>query len=432
MTAEPKRVVRAPAVRKPITGIPEDPQRIIFPNGVNLYLFPDRSTEVVRVDLQFDAGIQRETKPLQSQFTSLLLPGGTSTMDAGKIDATFDYYGSFPVFAADRERAFVQLYMLPAFFPNMMPLLRDIVSFPLFPDTELQMQKEGRLQRYLINRQKVSVISLDHFFEALFGSDHPFGKRVVEDHFAAITSDDLKEFHSRNYTGRLQIIALSGNINDEVIRITEECLGGDLFRYCNDNDNLSIPEEPEREGRKLVIEKADALQSSIRIGKRTIGMSHPDFVGLKVVDTILGGYFGSRLMQNLREKRGYTYSVGSHLSSLQKAGIMAISTEVGALHTRDAIKQVYKEIESLRNRRVSARELRLVRPNMLGNIARLFDGPFNKVESFLSVATHGPGTVYYHKLEEKIRSITPDEIKQLASTYYTPDGLHEVVAGSMK
>jgi zinc protease len=421
---------KKPPVRKPELTTREVPVSCKVANGSPLFILTGRSTEIVRIDLQFDAGMKRETIPLQSQFTSLLLPGGTSKMSAAEIDASFDFFGSFPVFMADREKAVVQLYMLPGFFETMLPIMRDIIIDPLFPEEEFSMQKESKLQKYYINRQKVSVIALDYFFESIFGADHPYGKRIIPAHFEKIGVNDLKTFHSDNYRGKLTRIALSGNVSDKIVKTTCECFGDSFF---NGNEPAETPwqESAEhRKGNKLFIEKEGSLQSSIRIGMRTVGKNHPDYLGLKIVDTILGGYFGSRLMQNLREDKGYTYSIGSQLSSLHDSGIFAVSTEVGSQHTSNALSQIYFEIERLGREKVPASELKIVKTSMLGSLVRLFDGPFSTMDSFLSVATPGPGMEYFSRFEETIRTITPDKIKELASTYYNIEYMHEIVVGS--
>ena len=397
-----------------------------------VYLFPDRSTEIVRIDLHFDAGTNREKQPLQSQFTSLLMPGGTSIMTAAEIDATFDFYGSFPLFVADREKAVIQLYMLPRIFEKIMPVLNDIVLDPVFPDLEFQMQKEAKLQQYNISRERVSTITFDHFFEALFGAGHPFGRRIMPEHFENLTTGHLKEFHSINFPEGLTRIALSGNLNEEILKLTGDFLGKMSTRAKAGNQYPSPYIEEAKPGLKKFIEKQGALQNSVRIGKRTISKNNPDYFGLKVVDTILGGYFGSRLMQNLREDKGYTYNVSSSLMSLQNTGIIAISTEVGIQNTRNAIDEIYREINNLSLKKVQLSELKLVKINMLGGLVRLFDGPFNSVDSFLSVRSFGYGIEYFQTLEDKIRSITPNEIKLLAETYYNTGEMHEIVAGSYK
>lgn len=419
-----------PLIKKPKLGTRHNPQTISLSNGAPVYLFPDRSTEIVRIDIHFDAGTNRENQPLQSQFTSLLMPGGTSKMSAAEIDAAFDFFGSFPLFVADREKAVIQLYMLPCFFDKIIPVVTDILFNPSFPDLEFQMQKEAKLQQYQISRERVSTISFDYFFEALFGACHPFGRRILPEHFENITTGHLKDFHSLNFPEGLTRIALSGNLNEKMVKLTGEFLGSMNYSAKTANNDASSYLEEAKTGIKLFIEKKGALQNSVRIGKRTISKNNPDYFGLKVVDTILGGYFGSRLMQNLREDKGYTYNVNSSLMSLQNTGIISISTELGIQNTHSAITEIYKEISNLSLKKVQLSELKLVKINMLGGIVRLFDGPFNSVDSFLSVSNFGYGIEYFQTLEDKIRSITPNEIKLLAETYYNTEEMHEIVAGS--
>jgi zinc protease len=331
---------------------------------------------------------------------------------------------------ADREKAVIQLYMHHCFFPNMVSVIHEIIFDPIFPDLEFQMQKEGKLQQYHISRQRVSTITFDHFFEALFGTIHPYGRRILPEHFDKIETRHLREFHSHNFPDGLMRIALSGNIDDNLLKLTTESFGETKNRTGNTDRNYNEKVEKSRSGLKIFIEKHGALQNSIRIGKRTISKDDPDFLGLKVVDTILGGYFGSRLMQNLREDKGYTYNVSSSLMSLQNTGIIAISTEVGIQNTENAVREIFKEVKNLSNSKIQLSELKIVKINMLGGLVRLFDGPFNSVDSFLSVQNFGYGMEYFHALEDKIRSITPNEIKQLAQTYYSTDDMHEVIAGS--
>jgi len=419
-----------PPVRKPKLGTINDPQTIYFGNNLPVYIFPDKSSEIVRIDLLFDAGMRRETLPLQSKFTSLLLAGGTSKMTAAEIDATFDFYGSFPLFNADREKAIVQLYLLPSFYDKMMPVLREIIYDPTFPESEFQMHRESKIQQYLISQQRVTTISQDHFYKALFGANHIYGRSLTAEDFDIIATKHLFEFHSRNYTNGLMKIAISGNLNEKLIKTTEACFGNAVVSSAHNNSDSSSGSALEKGPETVFVEKKGAVQSSIRIGKKTINIKNPDFPGLKVVDTVLGGYFGSRLMQNLREDKGYTYGIGSSLMSLMNTGIISVSTEVGTQNTKKAVAEIFREINGLSRKNISASEMKLVKTSMLGGLVRLFDGPFNTADSFLTLNNFGFGMEYFRNFEEKVRAITPNEIKQLARTYYNIEDMHQVVAGS--
>jgi zinc protease len=422
--------IKAPAVKPPDSGILKEPGIHFLKNGIPVYLFPSESTEIVRLDLTFNAGTINESQPLQARFTSVMLPGGTATMSAREIDEAFDFHGSFPNFAVERDKSVVQLFMLPADFSVTARLLNHIVTEPTFPVQELKMHQETRLQSFMINRERVSFISLEAMLEMLFGTSHPYGRRIQPEYFDAVTRESLISFHNSFYGNGLKRIALAGKITDKEIAIIEE-LFGERPQSSSENSLPLLP-DTRYEGSKLFIEKKDALQSSLRIARRTVNMAHNDFHGMKVVDTILGGWFGSRLMRNLREDKGYTYGIGSSLHSFMMGGMALISTETGAPHTRAALNEIYREMDLLQTKPVSQSELKLVRNSMLGDMVRQFDGPFATCDSYMTALDAGLGMDYYNTMQEKIRSVTANEIKQLAETYYSKENFCEIVAGRME
>jgi predicted Zn-dependent peptidase len=177
------------------------------------------------------------------------------------------------------------------------------------------------------------------------------------------------------------------------------------------------------------IKKAGAIQTAFRIGSSTINKRHPDYPGLKFLNVILGGYFGSRLMKNIREDKGFTYGIHSSVSSLDLSGFKVISTEVGKNNSEKAFAEIYKEIRLLQEKPVEIDELEVVRKYMAGEMIRMFDGPFAIAESFRAVWEFGLDYNYFIRLMNTIRTITPDEIIRLANTYYNIDDLYEITAG---
>jgi predicted Zn-dependent peptidase len=136
-------------------------------------------------------------------------------------------------------------------------------------------------------------------------------------------------------------------------------------------------------------------------------------------------------MKNIREEKGYTYGISSSLSSLDLAGYKVISTEVGQKNCLKAIDEIYKEIKLLQNVAVNKEEMAVVRNYMSGEMVRMFDGPFALAESFRSAWEFGLDNSYYYRLAEKIKSIDPDEIIELARTYYNIDDLYEITVGTV-
>jgi len=279
----------------------------------------------------------------------------------------------------------------------------------------------------MVNREKVQNLAADQFYESVFGKHHPYGHQVSENDFESITPSLLKDFHSKFYRPGNMAIIVSGKIDLRILDI--------LNNYFRDIPEKNVWNEDHEvfikgEKRKKVhIKKAGTVQSAIRIGSSTINKRDPDYPGLKIVDSILGGYFGSRLMKNIREEKGYTYGIHSNVASLNLTGYKVISTEVGKKYRQKAIDEIYKEIRLLQSVPVEKDELEVVKNYMSGEMVRMFDGPFALAESFRSVWDFGLDNNYYHQLVEKIKTIEPDEMTALACTYYNIDELYEITAG---
>jgi predicted Zn-dependent peptidase len=223
-------------------------------------------------------------------------------------------------------------------------------------------------------------------------------------------------------------VIVSGKIHPETKNLLDH-----YFGQSSEYDKISVkaPSLPAGEkDRKVFVEKKGAVQSAIRIGSRTIDKRHPDYHGLKIVDTIFGGYFGSRLMKNIREEKGYTYGISSSVVSFELSGYKVIAAEVGKNYTEKTLEEIYKEIGILRKSPVKKAELDVVRNLMSGEMVRMFDGPFSISDSFKAVWEFGLGNSYYYELARKIKTIEPDEIIHLAKTYYNIDELYEIIAGS--
>jgi predicted Zn-dependent peptidase len=285
-----------------------------------------------------------------------------------------------------------------------------------------------RIRWYLVNREKVQNLAIDQFFESIFGKTHPYGYQITEQDFSNITPAILSDFHSRYYTPENMAVIVSGKIHEKTTELLNSYFGNMPLKKLN--PVIPLPDFKNGVSKKININKAETVQTAIRIGSVTINKRHPDYPGLKVVDSILGGYFGSRLMKNIREEKGYTYGISSSLSSLDLAGYKVISTEVGKKNTRKAIDEIYKEIKILQKDPVPKEELSVVRNYMSGEMLRMFDGPFALADSFRSAWEFGLDNTYYYRLADKIKNIDASEITELTKKYYNIDDLYEITAGA--
>lgn len=396
-------------------------------NGVPVYIIEAGSEELMRVEFIFDAGQIREDFPLVASTTNTMLLEGSLNYTAKEINNTFDFYGAFLNLSIQKDSSAVTVFFLNKHIEKILELCYEILLRPAFPENELNNLQKKRLQSYLMNKQKVQNLSTDKYFESVFGPAHPYGKQLFSTDFENVTTAMLLNFHTDYYAHGNMTVIISGNIHKEGRRILDHYFGDQNFK-SKMPDIKDIPIIGNKNKREFV-EKKGALQSAIRVGSATINKRHKDYNGLLVLDTILGGYFGSRLMKNIREEKGYTYGINSSVMSLNQSGYKVIITEVGKKHTGKALDEIYKEIRLLQTKPVEAKELDVARSYMAGEMVRMFDGPFALAESFRAAWEFGLDNKYYYNLAEKIKTIESDEIIDLANTYYKIDDLYEIIAG---
>jgi zinc protease len=305
------------------------------------------------------------------------------------------------------------LYTLKKYMGQTLPLFFQSMYDSILPEKEFATFLNNKKQKHIINNEKVNIIARRHFSHLLF-QNHPYGLMVTDNDFDTLNLKDVKQFYQSQYQSIQPTIVLSGKIDASDIAEVSKTFGHlkNLKPYTDLKHSL-----PTLEAKKHFIEKKDAIQSAIRIGRLLFNKTHKDYFGMQVLNCILGGYFGSRLMANIREDKGYTYGIGSGIASLKHAGYFYISTEVGAEVTKNTLEEIYKEIALLRNELVTEDELETVKSYMLGNILRSIDGPFALAEKFKSVFEYGLDYSYYNNYIKAIKNIQPIDLKNLANQY---------------
>jgi predicted Zn-dependent peptidase len=398
-------------------------------NGIPVYYLNSGEQDVCRVDIMIGAGRWRQPKALVSSFTSQLLKEGAGTLDAKQMAEQLDFYGGWLQLSDNYHYTYLTLFTLNKYFKETVELLSMMFYEPHFSEKEFQTLLKCRKQQFLIENDKVQALASKAFVGALFGKEHPYGKRAVWEDFDNIRTSDLKSFHQTYYrTDNINII-LSGKVEDARLKIIDT-----LFNTPRPSSNFGketfAPETvTSASSPRLFVPKDNAIQNAIRMGLCTINRSHEDFPGLRVLNTILGGYFGSRLMSNIREKKGYTYGISSGITSYKHAAFLSIATQTAPEHTENLITEVYREIDRLQGDKVDKRELEMVRNYMLGDFARSLDSTFSLIEAHISLLASGMDVNFLRKQIEVVKNITSDEIRTLAARYLTKDNIIEVVAG---
>lgn len=397
-------------------------------NNIPVYSINAGTQELIKIEFLFSAGMYQQKMPLQAATANAMLEEGTSKMTAAQIADAVDYYGAFLEVGVSQDSASVVLYTLNKHLKATLPVVEDVIKNATFPQHELDTHLANKKQKFHVNNQKVANVARKRFAELIFGENHPYGINVKESDFEVINRGHVNDFYKTYYRANSCRIIMAGKIEPDVYTLLDEHFGGADWAS---ESNLKIEDKTIKtvSEREQLVFKEDALQSAIRIGKILFNKKHPDFQPLQVLNTAFGGYFGSRLMSNIREDKGYTYGIGSGLASLQNGGYFFISTEVGVDVCKSAIHEIYFEMERLRKDLIPQDELELVKNYLLGTFLRSVDGPFAMADRFKGIMEYDLSYDHFDRYIATIKNITASQLRDLAQTYFDKDSMVELVVG---
>lgn len=394
-------------------------------NGTPIYAINCPEYEVVRVSFVSHAGTITQQHPFTASATANMLAEGSQNMTSQQIAERLDYYGSYFDINIDRDYSYITFCTLSKFFPQTAEVIEEVILRPTFPEQEVDIYRAKRRQQLTIERRKVETIARENFAQAIFGKSHPYGISYPESAYDTLCRENICEHYNRCYTADKCMVICSGSISEEVLlhimNITAQIHSSDS---C---DEVMFP--PFDTHHNVQVQHDGAVQSSIRMGRLLFTRSHEDFIPMQVLSTTLGGYFGSRLMQNLRERNGFTYGVFSAMVNFQNTGYLAIATQVGTEVTEQALEQIALEIERLRTELIPEQELALVKNIMAGEMMRILDGPFGIADVTTENILCGFDNTYIANNLSRIRNTTSEELQALAQKYLDPKDLVTVVAG---
>jgi len=399
-------------------------------NGIEVFELNSNEQNILKLELNFKVGSCNSDNILTSAITNTMLRQATKSKTSSQIEEKLDYYGSFVNSSSGKHFSSVQLYSLSSHFENSLEIVEDIVKNPTFPEHEFLIEMQNNKQQYIEAKDKVDYMSNTKFTKTVFGEKHPYGKILNLEYFEKLKINELKTFYKRYYNSDNCIIVIAGKTNDDTLKILNKKFGQNDWRGKN---NIIKEKYPliEIKKQKIIVKKKDAVQSSLVIGCRTISKKHEDFHGLNILNAILGGYFGSRLMLSIREKQALTYGIYSYVNSLLFSGIFAVSANVSKGNEEKVISEIYKEMNILKEKKISKSELELVRNYLMGEMQRAFDGPFNQSEIFLNLKQFGLNYSYFDDYINTIKNIDANNILELANKYFNENKFIEVLAGDL-
>ncbi|MEX6690983.1 pitrilysin family protein [Danxiaibacter flavus] len=395
-------------------------------NGVPVYTIDAGAQDVVMVELVFFAGNWYEDKNIVAATTNYLLKNGTTKKNAFAINEHFEFYGAYLNRNCYNETATISLHALSKHLPELLPVVTELLTDATLPEDELAIYKQNQKQRLEVNLKKGEFVANRLIDEYLYGYDHPYGKYTLTGDYDALQREDLEKFYKQYYSEGKCLLFVAGKLPSDIQEQLNKSFGH-LALNKADIPQITHLRQPAVQKKYEVINDANGVQGAIRIARPFPNRHHPDFTKVQVLNNIFGGFFGSRLMSNIREEKGYTYGIYSYLQNHVESSAWMVSTEAGRDVSRATIEEVYKEMEILRKELVDDEEMHLVKNYMMGSILGDLDGPFQVISRWKNYVLNNLTEEYFYNSINTIRAITAEEIRDLANKYLVADEFYELV-----
>ena len=406
------------------------PQTAKLPDGRPLYLFHSTSVDILKLDFVFPAGSAAQDKPLCAGVARDMMLEASATHNATEVAQLFDRLGV----VIDRDMSAwttkLTVYVLKKHAPQVYPLLRDLLLSPSFGTNEFKILIAKRRQMLLTNACKTSYVARNAFYEALYGPLHPEGRHALPGDEANLTLDDIQGFANRYFKlGDSQLI-LAGNYDNSVLELICECFGREPVARPYTTDGTPAPPIVSSALHRQHTTIPSCVQTTLRVGRLLpFDSLSMDYAYFMILNTVLGGYFGSRLMTNIREEKGYTYGITAMTRIVRHGLVFAIVSDVANEVVQPALDEIHKEIDILRTQPVPDDEIALVCNYMAGDFLRSIDGIFERSERFYNMfdtlIDERLATNYFEALD----TVTPEKIMELSNRLFDSQDIYVVTAG---
>ncbi len=394
-------------------------------NDIPVYVVNKGLQKALKVEIVFDAGRPFEDMPLVSRVMTSLFKKGTKQFNEYEIAEKFDYYGASLKSILNLDQVKMTIYSLTKDLEDLLPVVKSVLTEPLFEEKHLARYKRNFLIDLEINLQKNDVVAYRTFTEKLFGAEHYYGYNSSKELLEAISTEDIHHHFNRCINASNAQIFISGGLNDDTIELVNKHLGDLPLGEKQQPQQVAVVDNPV----KISIQRKNNLQASLRIGQRTISRRHEDFTDFWILNTLLGGYFGSRLMTEVREKNGLTYNIYSSIDNLIYDSYFYISADVNAADLTATIQCIENELMKLRTELISEEELVVLKNYILGNFLTMIDGPFSIMATVKSFLIHNGNVESFDDLIQSVQSITPERIRANANKYLDFNDMYCVTVG---
>lgn len=416
---------------------------IVFPDVASLMrgespmagvtVFPSASTELVKMDFLFDAGYMHQPQPLCAEGAARLMAVSTRKMDAQGLAEFMDRRGVVIESSANLRKSSLTVYTHRRYAEEVLGVVHDMLTAPAMDRDDFEVWRVAKRQRLEVNRRQSAAVARSIWYAGLFGSDHPLGMTATAQDADRLEVEMVREFFCGHYATRECQVVLSGRVDDVILSQVGDFFG-DMAGMCAD-DGMGCESVSGMYGAwrgEQCVEGAQ--QVSLRVGRvlpQEWRCTPRDFAHFLMLTSVLGGYFGSRLMTNLREDKGYTYGVGANVQQYAGCRVFYITADVAAGAADAAEGEVMNELRRLCETPVDEGELETVKCVLCGDAMRALDGVFERSDRYCDLLEAGYSDLFGGGFGDALREATPEGLQEVARMWMEPSLMSVGRAGAL-
>lgn len=406
-------------------------RRFTLPSGMTFLFYNRCDKDIANISVIVNGGYAEATSPAIAVLAADMQREGSRSMSGAEIASHLDFNGAWIKSSPSSHHTRHSIFTLRHRLKNVLPVFADLIFHPSFPEQELTVRRESLARNIEVSRSNVAYLSRCRSEKMIMGENHPLATEDMPDDIRRITADDLKRFHSAHAGASAVTVLICADISEDEIR---EII--DIFNIAALRSNPSSlrcrtfnPMAPSGAEPDL-IRLENASQSSVVLTLPAIPRSHPDYLPLHMTVFALGGYFGSRLMLNIREDKGLTYGISASLQGYIDDSYIEIAAETDNAHTGRLIDEVRSELSRLSSDPCHGDELTRIRQAAQATQVAVLDSPLAITNHHATTILSGLPDGYFEAKQQAIRSLTPDIIAEMASRYLRPELLRIAIAGN--
>ncbi len=391
-------------------------------SGIPLHILSAGQQPVIKLEIRLASGIWYESQAALSWLCAKMLAEGTKSKDAKTLMEAFELLGAFLEIDPGFDHVSIVVHCMSRNFDQVLELLSEMLSSPGFRPEDFEHLKKIRIDQLKLNDAKNNMYASKMVRQAVFGADMPYGRILEADQIEKITLSQIQDFYKNQLFNQPEIF-ISGDVHESELTLISQL----------NVPKSDCPERPDqfelKPQKEVIVERRDSLQSSIRMAWTCPQKNHPDYHNFSLTNSILGGYFGSRLMASIREEKGYTYGISSYPIHLRHRSFSIIGTDVKAEFTQATVDAIHEEILKLQTEGASQEELKSVTNYLAGKFQSSLGTPFKLMDKYKQLLDSGLDYDYYSGYFDAMKDFDGDQLMESAKKFFDPENSHLVIVG---